>query len=394
MYGVELRIGRMATIFTFGYKNEAPLVPVASSTEEWAAMVHHSCKFPIPALIVASLIAAPAYGEAPTATQKAASSAHASLPTGGPLDHKDRRCVRPIDRELLFDDFDGPNLNPIWQASLPNAPYRFGSVLATYLGESNFSFQSLNDSSVIRLQNVLANTERRGWSSATSFPSDAPIVYEARFNTLVQSFSTGIDELLEIWLLDADKPDSYDIVALSTPGFGSGRIFTAGSSITGLGLDTVFFFDNNTWYRMVISGSQTQEVRAAIHDDAGTELISVGFGHDLGAYASGFRIGISQSMGFPQAPFPTDVAIDSVRLTAAPSATVVIGECDSGVANPVFPSGCAISDLVAECGERARHPGKFVRCVSQLTNELKRVGVITDRQKGAIKSCAAEATNH
>ena len=234
-------------------------------------------------------------------------------------------CAASVYAEpLFFDNFDRPNLNPIWQAGLPNAAWRFGAGTAIFQGESNFSFQSLGGSSVIRLQNILGDAQRKGWSSSTSFPSDAPIVYEARFNTLVQSFSTGIDQLLEIWLLDSNNPDNYDIVALSAPSFGSDRVFTAGSSITNVGLDTNFPFTNNTWYRMVISGSMTQEVRASIYNDAATvELIGVNLGHNLSAYTSGFRIGISQSMGLPGSPSPTDVAIDSIRLTASPNLTSI-----------------------------------------------------------------------
>lgn len=113
--------------------------------------------------------------------------------------------------------------------------------------------------------------------------------------------------------------------------------------------------------------------------------------HDLSVYTSGFRIGISQSMGLPGSPFPTDVAIDSVRLTTPQSNTVVIDGCNSGVSNPVFPSGCTISDLIAECAEDASNHGKFVSCVSHLTSDLKKVGIITGRQKAAIQSCAAQA---
>src|SRR5262249_4207312 len=108
-----------------------------------------------------------------------------------------------------------------------------------------------------------------------------------------------------------------DKVALSAPEFGSDRVFTSNSTITGAGLDTHFAFADNTWYRMVIRGSTTQVVRASIYNDAGTvELIGVNLGHTLTEYPSGFKIGISQSMGGPGAPFPTDVALDSVKLTA------------------------------------------------------------------------------
>lgn len=302
-----------------------------------------------------------------------------------------RRCEDTSAGELFFDSFEGPTLSPVWTPSLPDAPYRYLSVPATYLGASRYAFETLDGNSVIRLHDVLDNTQRRGWSSSTIFTADSPIVYEARFNTMLQSAETGIDELLELWLIDAENPEQHDIVALSTPGYGSDRIFTAGSSITGQGLDIQFEFSNNTWYRMVITGSTTEEVTASIYDDARTtELISIGFGHSLSTYSAGFRIGISQSMGFPEAPYPTDAAVDWVRLSGHPqSATVVIGTCDSEVPNPVFPSGCAITDLIAECDDQGHGKMPFQGCVARLTQDLNRAGVITRQQRRAIRVCAA-----
>jgi hypothetical protein len=73
------------------------------------------------------------------------------------------------------------------------------------------------------------------------------------------------------------------------------------------------------------------------------------------------------------------------------SATVVIDGCNSGVANTLFPSGCAISDVVAACAEGASNKGQFARCVSHATNDLKKAGTITGQQKNAIQSCAEQA---
>jgi hypothetical protein len=303
-----------------------------------------------------------------------------------------KRCASRPGRELFFDDFNGPIPNPVWQGPLPNAPYRFRSVDAAYLGDSNFSFESLDGSTVIRLQNILDNTQRRGWSSSTVFAPDGPIVLEARFNTLVQSRDTGIDELIEMWLLDADDLERHDFVALLAPGYGVGRDFTGASTITDSGTDIPFRFENNTWYRMVIRGSAAEGVRASVYADGGTEeLTGVDFGHDLSVYPSGVRIGLSQSMGFPDGPYPTDVAIDWIRLTAAPTATVAIGGCDTGVANPELPSGCAISDLVAECDRESHKQGRYYRCVSRLTDDLKDAGVLTRIQRRSILRCATQA---
>jgi hypothetical protein len=73
------------------------------------------------------------------------------------------------------------------------------------------------------------------------------------------------------------------------------------------------------------------------------------------------------------------------------SATVVIGGCDSGVANVLFENGCTISDRIAECVAGAKNHGQFVRCVAQLTNGLEQEGIISGQGKGAIQSCAAQA---
>ena len=73
------------------------------------------------------------------------------------------------------------------------------------------------------------------------------------------------------------------------------------------------------------------------------------------------------------------------------SPTVVIDGCDSGVPNTIFPNGCTISDKIQQCATRAQNHGQFVSCVAHLTNKLKRTGVITGRQKGAIQSCAAHS---
>jgi hypothetical protein len=71
--------------------------------------------------------------------------------------------------------------------------------------------------------------------------------------------------------------------------------------------------------------------------------------------------------------------------------TVVIDGCDTAVPDTLFASGSTISDLIARCAEGASNHGKFVSCVSHLTNELQKDGIITGQQKGAIQSCAAQA---
>jgi len=73
------------------------------------------------------------------------------------------------------------------------------------------------------------------------------------------------------------------------------------------------------------------------------------------------------------------------------SPTVVIDGCNSGVPNTFFSSGCTITDLVMNCAPGARNHGAFVSCVAKVTNDLKKSGIISGAQKGAIQSCAAKA---
>jgi len=71
--------------------------------------------------------------------------------------------------------------------------------------------------------------------------------------------------------------------------------------------------------------------------------------------------------------------------------TIIIDGCNSGVNNHLFGDGCKISDLIAECAEGAKNHGKFVSCVSHLTNDWKKQKLISGKDKGAIQNCAAQA---
>jgi hypothetical protein len=69
----------------------------------------------------------------------------------------------------------------------------------------------------------------------------------------------------------------------------------------------------------------------------------------------------------------------------------VIGECDSGVPNFVLPSGCTILDEIAKAAAVAENHDQFVSNVANLTNGLRKTGVITGRESGTINSCAARS---
>jgi len=239
---------------------------------------------------------------------------------------------------LFFDDFTGP-LSPAYSVVFPNPWDR------TYLGASGHSFQALNGASVIRLQNVMGNASVRGWSSSSTYPSDGSIRLEARFNTMVQSSSTSIDEFMGLWIFDAANMSRFDYISLAAPGWGSLRYLYTYSSIAGGWLQLLQLnWHNNTWYRIVISGSPTQNVRLSIFDDTGTvELAGVDTGHNLTAYSSGFRFGLSQAMGAPGGAYPTDAAVDWLRLTRMVSDTQAPVVSNVGAAPNPGPVGTLLA---------------------------------------------------
>ncbi|HEV2914002.1 MAG TPA: PA domain-containing protein [Pyrinomonadaceae bacterium] len=83
----------------------------------------------------------------------------------------------------------------------------------------------------------------------------------------------------------------------------------------------------------------------------------------------------------------TDCSPNSIQ-----TATVVIGGCDTGVPNTMFLGGCTIADLVQKLAASSSNHGQFVSGVANLTNELKKSGLISASQKSAIQSCAAGAS--
>ena len=51
-----------------------------------------------------------------------------------------------------------------------------------------------------------------------------------------------------------------------------------------------------------------------------------------------------------------------------------------------------MSDLIEDCASGAKNLGNFQSCVSKLTNEWKKDGLVTGREKGSIHICAAQFT--
>ena len=71
--------------------------------------------------------------------------------------------------------------------------------------------------------------------------------------------------------------------------------------------------------------------------------------------------------------------------------TVIIDGCESDVENVLVNNGCKMSDLIYECADIAENHGKFASCVTHLTNDWKKHGLISESEKDTIQSCAAQA---
>lgn len=70
---------------------------------------------------------------------------------------------------------------------------------------------------------------------------------------------------------------------------------------------------------------------------------------------------------------------------------LMVGSCNSGVANWHIANGTWANDMIASAYASAPNHGAFVRAVTNLANGWKRSGQITGREHGAIVSCAARS---
>jgi hypothetical protein len=73
------------------------------------------------------------------------------------------------------------------------------------------------------------------------------------------------------------------------------------------------------------------------------------------------------------------------------TATVVMAGIDSGVANPLFTSGCTISDLIAEIQRNARRDNDFIHGVKDLAQALRKAGIITEKERNTLHHVAQDA---
>ncbi|MDO8273575.1 MAG: hypothetical protein Q7U82_16900, partial [Gammaproteobacteria bacterium] len=74
------------------------------------------------------------------------------------------------------------------------------------------------------------------------------------------------------------------------------------------------------------------------------------------------------------------------------SATVSINDVDSGVANTTNVMGCNIADLLdSACSGEFKNHGQFVSCVARAATELRKAGIITNKERSAIVKAAEKS---
>ena len=84
-------------------------------------------------------------------------------------------------------------------------------------------------------------------------------------------------------------------------------------------------------------------------------------------------------------------AKDDVCPNTSEMLEVTFGSCATNVANIVQANGCSIVDELAACNRDSfKNKGQYSKCISGITNNLKKKGLLSGREKGAIQSCAVK----
>ena len=83
--------------------------------------------------------------------------------------------------------------------------------------------------------------------------------------------------------------------------------------------------------------------------------------------------------------------IDSCQLSAPTPPTVVIDACDSGVPDQLLATGCSITESILAIADSSWNHGGFVSQTTHLATELRKDGLISNKERSALVRCAAWA---
>ena len=76
---------------------------------------------------------------------------------------------------------------------------------------------------------------------------------------------------------------------------------------------------------------------------------------------------------------------------SSPNPFVTVGACTTTVPDQIFSNGCSITDTIANIAAGSPNHGQFVSATTHLLTELREAGVINNKQRGEIVSCAAKS---
>lgn len=186
------------------------------------------------------------------------------------------------------------------------------------------------------------------------------------------------------------------------PAYGSGDrfIFSASNNSPGWpanpGRDPVAV-DESGWYtihhRFYDGGSGVLAVDISLIDPDGATVKTWTLSDPtdvIGATVGGNQYGWFVGDAF-EFPF---LAVDNTRLVVHDLADIVIDGCDTGVADRYLgdPDDTLMSEALSGCADDAKNHGAYVKCVAHMTKDWQGAGLLTNKERSAIVSCAAASS--
>jgi hypothetical protein len=225
---------------------------------------------------------------------------------------------------------------------------------------------------------------------AESPPVDSPgmgfaiVTYDSTAHTLrVQATFSGLLAGVTAAHIHAPvvPPAQIAGVATQTPTF-SGFPSGVTSGDYDQTFDLTLASSYNAAFVTASGGIPEAEARLAASLANGSAYFNIHTTAFLSGEIRGFLLVDSDADGVPD-------SVDAFPNSRNVGGNVTIGDCDTGVANVLFPDGSTINDLVDELASNAKNHGQFVSGVAKLNNELRKASVLSPQQASAIQKCAA-----
>lgn len=154
---------------------------------------------------------------------------------------------------------------------------------------------------------------------------------------------------------------------------------------------------NMTWIKWLDDGTAPSTGCGCYFDPKGSYLVPTTGWYTVGVFdVLGCGSGITYSILATGVSCDTDgdgiMDWDDAYPNSDMSTTINFDGCDSEVQNHVFANGATMMDLLKDCTATASTHGDFVSCVTAITNDWKKDGLISGADKGAIQGCASSSS--